>query len=131
MKKILLFAGVLCAIILFAGSLEKNKEVEFGSYYLVTNPESVISPYVSISEDQIVFTYDFMSSRLCLGTYTIKGDVLTMTSKDEETFVFQIKGECLVFKERASSELKYVSEKEKELFHIVDGSKFKLRESVK
>ncbi len=128
MKKIIIFTCILCAIILFAGSMQKDKEVKVGDYYMETDL-NIPPPCVMVSDEQIVFLYDYLSSKLTIGTYIVEGDALTMTTDDgKETYVFKIKGDSLVFQARKSSELKYVNEEH--AFKVYDGAKFKLGEWV-
>ena len=128
MKKIIIFSCILCALILFSGIMQKDKEVKVGDYYMETE-SNIPLPCVMVSDEQIVFLYDYLSSRIIDGTYVVEGDILTMTTYEgEEMFVFKIKGDSLVFMERKSSELKYVDEEH--AFKVYDGAKFKLGEWV-
>ncbi|MBQ2902214.1 MAG: lipocalin family protein [Agathobacter sp.] len=126
MKRIIGFACILCVIILFSGMIQKDAEVELGDYYMEIDP-TIPPPCVSITDEQIWFLYDYMSSNLTLGTYVVEGDILTMTTDDgKEIYVFKVKGDTLVFQARKSSELKYVDEEN--AFKVYDGAKFKLGE---
>lgn len=125
MKRILLYVYVLCSVFLFCGCTVQDKEVKVGDYYMETDFD--VPPCIMISEEQIVFTYDFLSSKLTMGTYVVEGDVLTMTTYDGDgKYVFKIEKDSLIFQESKSSALTYV-EKDP-MIKVLDGAKFVLGE---
>jgi hypothetical protein len=85
-----------------------------------------VSPFVNISDNQISFTYDLLSSHLSLGNYSIDGDILTMTTYYlKEIYVFQIDGDNLIFQKSRSS---LISLKDEEHgVKITDKAKFYLK----
>ena len=125
MKKTVLFISILCSILLFCSCTAQDKEVKVGDYYMET--DFAVPPRIMISEEQMVFSYDFLSSKLTIGTYVVKGDVLTMTTYDGESkYVFKMDEDSLIFQENASSALTYVEEEP--MIKVPDGAKFKLAE---
>ncbi len=57
-------------------------------------------PSVKITDENISFSYDVLSSYLPVGTYTIKNDILTMITDDGRyKYVFVVNGDKLIFQE--------------------------------
>lgn len=101
--------------------------VKNGDYYMKVEANPGISPYVTIMDDKISFTYDFLSSYLSLGNYSIAGDILTMTTDDKkDIYVFQIDGDNLIFQKSRSSPIKLKDEEHGVI--IKDKAKFQLKE---
>jgi hypothetical protein len=66
--------------------------------------EEILLPHVTITDDEILFSYNLLSSYLPLGTYQIDDDILTMTTDDNKyIYVFQIDGDNLIFQRNKSS----------------------------
>jgi hypothetical protein len=89
--------------------------------------ESVLLPHVTISDDQMIFVYDLLSSYLTIGSYSIDDDMLTMTTDDNRyTYVFQIDGDDLIFQEKESSPVYVIDSKfgvrvlDHSKFHFID-----------
>ena len=129
MKRVILFASILCVVLLICGSLsteKENLEVKNGRYWMETS-DGILVANINISDSQAVFSYDLISNSH-FGTYVIEGNILTMTTYDgQETYVFKIKKDCLEFQAFKSSPLKYVDVKNS--IRVVNGSKFKLKEN--
>lgn len=128
MKRVILFASILCVVLLICGSLsteKENLEVKNGRYWMETS-DGILVANINISDSQAVFSYDLISNSH-FGTYVIEGNILTMTTYDgQETYVFKIKNDYLEFQAFKSSPLKYVDVKNS--IRVVNGSKFKLKE---
>ena len=89
--------------------------------------KSGISPYVTINNDKISFTYDLLSSYKSLGNYSIDGNILTMTTDDSKNiYVFQIDGDNLIFQKNRSSPIKLKDEEHG--VKITDKAKFHLKD---
>lgn len=102
------------------------KTLKYGSYYMEADTEPGISPFVTISENQMSFTYDLLSNNLSVGDYSIEDDELTMTTYDgNEKFVFQIDGDTLIFLEDRSSPVKLKNENLG--IKVTDKAKFRLK----
>ena len=107
---------IMGAALLLLTSCNINDEtttVENGTYVMQHEAsEGAILPRVTISDDQISFSYDMLSSYLPVGTYTIEDHRLTMLTDDKShQYVFQIEGETLVFLESQSSAVKLMNDK--------------------
>lgn len=102
--------------------------VKDGTYLLEnTGVKAVLFPSVTISDDNITFTYDALSSYLPIGTYTIKDDILTMITNDGKyKYVFQVDGDKLLFKENESSTINLTDDKFR--IKIKDNAEFKLKD---
>lgn len=107
MKKIS-FMIMIALLFLSLFGCDSNKEtitVKNGDYVMEQEEvDSILLPHITISDNQIMFVFDLLSSYLPIGTYTIKDDILTMTTDDNQyIFVFQIDGDNLVFQKEESS----------------------------
>ncbi len=103
----------LVAILVFSAFLacstyRDTTTVKNGTYVLGQNgTDEVVSPYITISDEDISFSYDALSSYLPYGTYTVDGDILTMTTYDEMyKYVFQLDDNKLIFQKSESSSVK-------------------------
>lgn len=128
-KRAFIFVFIVVLIILFLSWYMINynsKTLKYGSYYMEVTSESGLSPYVMISENQISFTYDVLSSHLSVGNYSIEDNILTMTTYDgNERYVFQIDGDTLFFLEDKSSPIKLKNENQ--VVKVTDKAKFRLK----
>lgn len=118
---------ILLFLLLISCISDKDKiTVKDGTYVLEQiRTKSVVAPSVTIDKDNISFSYDLLSSYLAVGHYTIEKDLLTMKTNDENyTYVFEIYGNQLIFKENKSSEVKLIDEEFG--VKITNNSKFKL-----
>lgn len=107
---------IIVLILLILTSCNSNNDiitVKKGTYVLEqTGAEVALSPRVTISNEYITFTYDFLSSYLPVGVYTIDKDELTMTTNDGKyKYVFLIDGDKLIFQEDDSSEVNLIDER--------------------
>ncbi|HBI73377.1 MAG TPA: hypothetical protein DDY59_09330 [Lachnospiraceae bacterium] len=120
---------IIVLIILFLSWYSNNyisSTVKNGIYYMEVDTKTGVSPFVTISDNQISFTYDLLSSHLSLGNYSIDGDILTMTTYDnKETYVFQIDGDNLIFLKDRSSLINLKDEEHG--VKITDKAKFHLK----
>jgi len=98
-------------LIVFWSFKNNSAIVKDGTYVLAeTEKEPVTSPRVNISQEEIFFTYDVLSSYLIVGDYTIERDVLTMRTRDDKyKYVFQVADNKLIFKADESSEVKLLN----------------------
>ncbi len=83
-------------------------------------------PSVTINGGDISFTYDFLSSYLSFGNYTIENNVLTMkTSDGKYKYVFKVEGDKLIFQESESSPVRLTDSRIGT--KITDNAEFKLK----
>lgn len=118
-------------ILLFLTACNSNNvviTVKDGTYVLEqTETKAVALPKITISNDDISFTYDDLSSYLPYGTYTIEGDILTMTTTDGKyKYLFQVKGDKLSFQKDGSSEVNLTDNRFG--IKITDNAEFKLKQ---
>ncbi len=123
---------IMVLILLFLTACNSNNHtttVKYGTYVLEQiGTEAVAFPKVTISGDDILFTYDGLSSYLPFGTYTIENDILTMITNDRKyKYVFQIDGDKLVFQENESAKVNLTDNRFG--IKITDNSEFKLKEN--
>jgi len=130
MKKICF--SIIIALLLFSliGCNSNTDKIilKNGSYVMeYKKTESVLIPSIRISDNEILFSYDMLSSYLTLGTYTIDGHILTMTTNDDKyIYVFQIAGDNLIFQENESSLISLIDNRlgvkvtDKAKFHLVN-----------
>lgn len=122
---------IMVLILLFLSACNSSNvviSVKDGTYVLEqTETKAVTLPHVTISKDDISFTYDYLSSYLPYGTYTIEGNILTMTTTDGKyKYLFQVKGDKLIFQKDESSE---VNLKDDRLgIKIIGNAEFKLKQ---
>lgn len=117
-------------MLLFLTSCNSNNDtttLKDGTYVLQqAGAEVVIPPRVTISGDNISFTYDSLSSYLPLGVYTIEENVITMTTNDGlYKYVFRVDGNKLFFRKNESSEVKLIDNRLG--IKIIDNAEFKLK----
>ena len=131
MKKALTYLG---AVLIFLTLTACNSNsgittVKEGTYVLqqtATNVHGVA--HITISKKDISFTYDALNSYLPHGTYTIKDDILTMSTSDGKyKYLFKVDGEKLIFKKDGSSEVKLTDDRFG--IKITDNSEFKLKKT--
>ena len=102
--------------------------IKNGTYVLEqSNTEFVVSPYVTISDDDISFSYDLLSSYWPHGTYTIEEDILTMTTDDGRyKYIFRMDNDKLIFQKNESSSVKLIDSRLG--FEITDNAEFKYKD---
>ncbi|WP_036937409.1 hypothetical protein [Pseudobacteroides cellulosolvens] len=103
--------------------------LKYGTYVLEhTGTNTGVVPSVTISDENISFSFDALSSYLSIGTYTIKNDILTMITHDGRyKYVFQVDGDKLLFKENESSAVNLTDDRFG--INITDKAEFKLKEN--
>lgn len=122
MKKII--SLILAAVMLLSlGACSQAPEGTYpktGKYFY----EDDIYPRLALEENN-EFTIIHTSSyeRITEGTYSVEGDILTLTADDGAVYVFKVKNETLKFDADNSSAFGTVEERETE---ILDGDKFVL-----
>ena len=99
---------IMILVLLLLTGCDSNKEtytVKDGQYVMEQNDmETQLLPQLTISEENISFSYDMLSSYLPYGTYSINEDKLTMKTDDHMYhYVFQIDGDSLIFQKDESS----------------------------
>jgi hypothetical protein len=124
--------GLFMLLILLLTACHSNDDtdtVKTGTYIMEqTEKEEVFSPRISITESDINFSYDLLSSYWPHGTYSIEDGILTMTTDDDlYHYVFRIDGDNLIFQEDKSSSVSLIDDRLG--VKIIDGAVFKL-ESV-
>ncbi|SET64457.1 hypothetical protein SAMN05660297_03026 [Natronincola peptidivorans] len=125
---------IMVLVLLFLTSCNTTNDIitlKDGTYILEqTGPEAAmapISPWITISDVNISFVYDSLSSYLPVGAYTIEENVLTMMTNDGlYKYVFQIDGDKLIFLKEESSEVKLTDDRLG--IKITDNAEFKLQE---
>ena len=103
MEKRKIFAVFLIIFVLilglFTGCTKQNKidELKLGRYIMQdTEPEGLA--WVLLSENkQFVFNRGAATSYRPSGTYSIKDEVLTLYVNEDESYIFSIEGEKLIF----------------------------------
>lgn len=128
MKKILLSFMILFMFFLFSGCNSNNDTdtVKNGTYVMEQEGiDELFLPCVNISDDDILFSYDFLSSYLTIGSYLIEDGKLTMTTDDNKyTYVFEIDGDDLIFQKNESSP---VNLKDRNGVKVTDNAIFHLK----
>jgi hypothetical protein len=128
-KACISFIMILTSLLLSGCNSDNDTDtVKNGTYVMkYKETETVLLPQVTISGDEIIFLYDFLSSHLSRGTYSIEEDILTMTTDDNKyIYVFQIDGDSLIFQENESSPVKLIDGRlgikvaDKAIFHLKD-----------
>lgn len=119
---------IIILVLLLSGckSNEDIVNVKNGTYIMVQeDTEEVLLPRITISDEKIMFTYDFLSSYMPYGTYSIDDDILTMTTNDNQySYVFRIDGDNLVFQKDESSTVRLIDDRlgeritDKAVFHL-------------
>lgn len=109
-KKIFVSIIVVLLILIILYSTNNTTTIKDGTYILSeTEANNIMAPRVHISQEDIYFSYDLLSSYLVVGAYTIEKDILTMRTRDNQyKYVFQIKDDQLIFKADESSEVKLI-----------------------
>ena len=125
------FSSLMVLILLFLTACNSSNvviTVKDGTYVLEqTATKGDVLPQVNISNGNITFTYDLLSSYLPYGTYTIEGDILTMTTTDKKyKYLFQVKGDKLIFHKDKSSKSNLTDDRLG--FKITDKDEFKLKQ---
>ncbi|MDF2512381.1 MAG: hypothetical protein K0S04_2247 [Herbinix sp.] len=127
---------ILTSLIIFLISLplsacssnNENITVKNGTYVLEQPSTEIPSPCVIISDDNISFSYDALSSYHPQGIYTIENDILTMTTDDKKyKYVFQLNGDKLIFQENGSSTVTLTDSEFG--VEITDNAEFKLQDN--
>lgn len=115
MKKTLISLSIVLLVFCLSGCNSNNDKatIKNGTYIL----EQIGTEYnnlacVTISDDDLSFSYDLLSSYLPYGNYTIKNDILTMTTADDKyKYVFKIDGDSLFFQKNESSSVNLTDNK--------------------
>ncbi|WP_461207787.1 hypothetical protein [Clostridium sp. DL1XJH146] len=120
---------IMILVLLFSTGCNSNNipsTVKDGTYVLEqTETDTGILPRITISSEDISFTYDFLSSYLSIGTYKIEGNILTMTTNDEKyKYVFLIDSDKLIFQKDESSEVNLTDDRLR--IKLTDNAIFKL-----
>lgn len=121
---------IMVLILLFLTACNSSNvviSVKDGTYVLEqTETKEIALPNVTISNDNISFSYDYLSSYFPYGTYTIEGDILTMTTTDGKyKYLFQVKGDKLSFQKDGSSEVNLTDNRFG--IKIIDNAEFNLK----
>lgn len=110
------------------GSQKEITSVKDGVYVLEQiGADEAMLPSLTISDGNIIFSYDFLSSYLPYGTYTIEDNIMIMKTDDGKyKYVFEIDGNTLIFQKEDSSEVTLIDEKTG--IKITDDAEFKMAE---
>ncbi len=121
---------IMFMIFVLSGCNSNNDSdtVKNGTYVMEQEEtEEVFLPCVKVSDDEIVFSYDLLSSYLSIGTYLIDDGKLTMTTDDNKyNYVFQIDGDDLVFQKNESSSVNLIDGRFG--VKVADNAKFHLKD---
>jgi len=108
MKKIMFYLLLVVTVftILLSGCANKSTTLQFRNYSF-ENSNEAFKPSVTLQENSnFIFICSLLSSYLAIGSYTIENDNLTLKTEDGEYYyVFEIKGETLIFNAEKSSDL--------------------------
>jgi hypothetical protein len=130
MKKIGISFIVALIFLLLTGcnSNHDTYTVKNGTYIMdQESTEKIFIPQITISDDTISFSFDPLSSYWPRGNFTIKDDILTMTTNDNMyNYVFQIDGGDLVFQKDESSLVRLIDSRLG--ISVMDQSKFHLED---
>ena len=129
MKKILTSLIMFFIILPLSACSSKNETitVKNGTYVLEHTDTEAPSPCVTISDNDISFSYDALSDYYPSGIYTVEDDILTMTTDDKKyKYVFQLNGDKLIFQENDSSTVNLTDSEFG--VEITDNAEFKLKE---
>jgi hypothetical protein len=89
--------------------------------------QMIFIPQITISDSTISFSFDPLSSYWPHGNFSIKDDILTMTTDDNKyIYVFQIDGDNLIFQKDESSLVKLIDSRLG--VSVTDQSKFYLED---
>ncbi len=126
---------IILMIFLFTGCSSNNDidTIKNGTYVMEQEgTEEVFLPYIKISDDEFIFSYDLLSSYLSIGTYVIDNGKLTLTTDDNKySYVFQINEDNLIFQKEESSSVNLIDSRlgvnvtDNVIFHLKD-NQFKL-----
>lgn len=124
---------LIIIIVLLLTACNSNNEkttVKVGTYVLEqTETDGALLPNVNVSDNDITFTYDCLSSYLPHGTYTIEDDILTMITDDNQyKYVFQVDGDKLIFQKNKSSKVNLTDARFG--ISLTDNAIFKLKENI-
>jgi len=128
-KRVCISLTIALALLMTACSSNNDTTtVKDGTYVLKqAGTEEVILPCINISDDDISFTYDFLSSYLPTGTYTIEDDVLTMKTNDGKyKYVFKVDEDKLIFQKNESSKVDLIDDRLG--VKVTDNAEFFLKE---
>jgi hypothetical protein len=129
MKKIWVSLIMVLILLAFTACNFNNvtSTVKDGTYILEqTGTNAVILPSVTITNEDISFRYDSLSSYLPIGSYKIKGNILTMTTNDGKCkYVFLIDRDKLIFQKDESAEVNLIDDRLG--IKITDNAIFKLK----
>jgi hypothetical protein len=126
MKRVGYLIVLLVIFSFYAGCGAKNPTIKNGTYVYGNDPKGVNNATISISDKEITFVFDLLSSYMNIGTYTIKDNLLTMVTDDGlYHYVFQISEDTLIFKKDKSSSVKLIDSRLG--VQVVDNSVFKLK----
>lgn len=123
---------IMVWIFLFLTACNSNNDtatIKDGTYVLEQiDTETVILPSITISDDDISLTYDYLSSYLPFGTYKIEDNILTMITNDRKyKYVFQVGGDKLIFQKNGSAKVNLTDDRIG--IKIADKAEFKLKEN--
>lgn len=94
------FALIMLSVLMVLTScslLSKEKEPKLGKYVL-EHAEFADRAWVLLEKDsRFEFNRSMLTSYLPTGTYSVKGDILTLTVNNDEAYTFVIEEEKLVF----------------------------------
>lgn len=109
MNRILSILIILSLILPMSACNSEQETVTLadGTYTMEqTGEDELVLPFVIIFDGHFTFTYNFLSSHLIIGTYTIEGDMVTMVTDDNLLkYVFRVDGDTLIFQEKESTEI--------------------------
>lgn len=133
MKKLTIFALVLCMLFVFAACGDGEIAPKSGTYvagegYSMSETGiPALKPFITLNADEgtFTFTFDPLSSYLPVGTYTVTEGLLTAkTSDGQYTYNFDVVDEgTLRFNSEGSSDITY-SSMDVAVYNVAHGTTF-------
>ena len=119
---ICVFAVVVTAFLVYS-QVESRRTLPLGVYATENKDDTIFPQRVVLKENnEFVFTYSFLSSYLNTGKYKKKSDTLILSTDDGlYEYVFQIKGDTLIFNASKSSPISTFKDEQS----LTDGAVFK------
>jgi len=99
-KFILLWITIVLLLLQVTGCSEQNRteELKLGRY-IRQDTEPVAWSWISLEENEkFIFNRSLATSYLPMGTYSVEGNILTLYVNTNESYIFRIDGNKLVFK---------------------------------
>jgi hypothetical protein len=123
MKKLCCLLFIIMILVCYVtGCSDSKTNLVMGIYELQEINTGIKKPTLELKENnEFVFTYSALSSYLPIGTYKIDNtDLILKTDDGKNKYIFQIKGNNLVFNEGKSSPVSFGE--------VTDGAVFAMKD---